>query len=74
MPRVSRHADDDPYMLKNEGHVSTQFNNGSSNPTVDVVQYKLQERHERRVDHLYVVNVMNENFLTDWQIGELSLW
>lgn len=41
--------EDEPTMMKKEGHVSTQWDSKSTDPTINAVRYKLQERPTEEV-------------------------
>lgn len=63
--------DDERYMLKNDGHVSTQCNNESTDPTANFGRYNLQEPRDERVDCHNAVKELNESSQTEWQMALL---
>lgn len=54
-------------MLKNDSSILTQCDNGSTDPTVNVVRYKLQERRNEQVDYNNSLKLLDKISHTDWQ-------
>lgn len=54
-------VDDEVYRWKIKGYVSMQWDNGSTNPTVNVVRSAPPEPRNERVDICILVNQLDEN-------------
>lgn len=62
-PTCNTHTrDDKPYVLKNEGTVWTQCNNGSTNPIVNAILFKPRESQDEPGDRQISV----EDLYTEW--------
>lgn len=67
-PTAIYHAmDEEPYILKIQGHTSAQCDNGSTDPTVIAFYYKLQESHDELEDCHNSLKVLSGSSQTNWQ-------
>lgn len=67
-PQLSTHAkDDEPNMLMTEGPISTQLNNGNTDPNLNIVLYKRLEGDKDKSDCHNTVKQLDENFYTSWR-------
>lgn len=62
---VINNRNDELYVLRNEGHTSTQCSNESNAHTVNVVGFKLQERGDEQMDRLNCATRFDENLPTN---------
>lgn len=58
---------DEPYMLKNEASIPTQCEHGITDPPVNIVRNKQQERHDEQVDRHNFVKQLDENSHMNWR-------
>lgn len=59
--------DDEPYILRNEDHILTHLNDGSTFTTVNVLCFQLQEPHNEQVDHQKAVKTIRQKFPGEWK-------